>query len=88
MPSEGHKLLIGVFRRRWRGPIKNAANFTPYWLQPVRVAIFLLSDSKDSQKKDLSRSWFKEESKYLHLQNEKGHQLDIRACHQIYNEMH
>ena len=50
MPSEGHKLLIGVFRRRWRGPIKNAANFSPYWLQPVRVVFFLLSDSKDSQK--------------------------------------
>ena len=48
---------------------------------------FSLSDTKDSQE-FLGRSWFKEESKYLHLQNEQGHQLDIRACHQIYNEMH
>ena len=39
---------------------------------------FSLSDTKDSQEL-LGRSWSKEESEYLHLQNEEGHQFEIGA---------
>ena len=37
MPFTGHKILIGVFRRRWRGLIRICSQFhyTPCWLQPV-----------------------------------------------------
>ena len=39
---------------------------------------FSLSDTKDSREL-LGRSWSKEESGYLHLQNEEGHQFEIGA---------
>ena len=50
MPFMGHKLLIGVFRRRWRGPIRICSQFYPLLATASECFFSLLSDSKDSQK--------------------------------------
>ena len=92
MPSEGHKLLIGVFRRRWRGLIRicSQSYYTPCWLQPVsaqhiivkrmtKLKSFSLSNTKDSREL-LGRSWSKVNLWSANLSTLNRRRVDTYIC--------